>query len=98
VVAFANFAVLLGSLFQARETIAIAFAIRGRFIVFAHASTQHGHGRDCESVKSIAIAWVIRGREKSSQSLFANFAVSLRLLWRFAEVIAVAFCDLAELL
>ena len=66
--------------------------------MFALASTWHHHSRDCESVESIAIARAIRRRVKTLRSLFANFAVSLRSLWQFAEVITVAFCNLVELL
>ena len=67
--------------------------------MFALAGTRRRHGRDCESVEGIAIAQAIRGVEKkTSRSLFANFAVPLQSLWRLAEVIAVAFRDLTELL
>ena len=49
-----------GRFCELRETIAIAFALRSRFIVFALASTRRRHGRDCESVEGIAIAQAIR--------------------------------------
>ena len=75
-----------GRFCELRETLAIAFAIHGWFIVFALLSTRHHHGRDCESVEGIAIAQAIRGREKTSLLLFANFAVTLRSPLRFATL------------
>ena len=77
-VAFANYAMSSRSPLRVCKTIAITFAIRGRFLVFALASTWRCHIRNCKSVEGITIAQAIRGREKTLQS--ASFAVSLRLL------------------
>ena len=59
----------------------IAFAICGRFIVFALASTQRRHGRHCESVEGIVIAQAICKKGKTSRSHLGDSLKSSRLLF-----------------